>query len=120
MLQDKGFHIVNVSTGTTLSINELMKIVTKLMHKEELLPEYSDSKNFWNNYPNLYEGAYPISEKALDHEVTKYTELSNDYAFEKYGWKPEVSIEEGIQNTIKFSCKVLQKISMKIIDTEFG
>ena len=118
VLQDKGFHIVNVSTGTTLSINELMKIVTKLMHKEELLPEYSDSKNFWNNYPNLYEGAYPISEKALDHEVTKYTELSNDYAFEKYGWKPEVSIEEGIQNTIKFSCKVLQKISMKIIDTE--
>ena len=120
VLQDKGFHIVNVSTGTTLSINELMKIVTKLMHKEELLPEYSDSKNFWNNYPNLYEGAYPISEKALDHEVTKYTELSNDYAFEKYCWKPEVSIEEGIQNTIKFSCKVLQKISMKIIDTEFG
>ena len=118
VLQDKGFNIVNVSTGTKLSINELMKIVTKLMHKEELLPEYSDSKNFWNNYPNLYEGAYPISEKALDHEVTKYTELSNDYAFEKYGWKPEVSIEEGIQNTIKFSCKVLQKTSMKIIDTD--
>ena len=95
-------------------------MLLNLCIKKNYYREYSDSKNFWNNYPNLYEGAYPISEKALDHEVTKYTELSNDYAFEKYGWKPEVSIEEGIQNTIKFSCKVLQKISMKIIDTEFG
>ena len=109
MLQDKGFNIVNVSTGTTLSINELMTIIAKLMNKEELSPEYIHSKYFWYNYPNLYKGAYPISEKALDHEVTKYTELSNDYAFEKYGWKPEVSIEEGIQNTINFSCEFLQK-----------
>lgn len=108
VLQDKGFHIVNVSTGTTFSINELMAIVAKLMDRENLLPEYSEAKHFWNNYPNLYKGAYPISTKALEHEVTKYTELSNDYAFRKYGWKPEVSIEEGIQNTINFSCEVLK------------
>lgn len=109
VLKDKEIHIVNVCTGMTLSINELMEIVAKLMDKEELLPEYSASKNFWYNYLNLYNGAYPISEKALDYEVTKYTELCNDYTFERYDWKPEVSIEKGIQNTIDFSCEILKK-----------
>lgn len=109
VLQDEGFNIVNVSTSMTLSINELMTLIAKLMGKEKLLPEYNDSINFWHNYPNLYKGAYPISEDAVEHEVTKYTELSNDYAFKKYGWKPEVSIEEGIKKTINFSCKVLKK-----------
>ena len=105
VLQDKGFHIVNVSTGTTLSINELMKIVTKLMHKEELLPEYSDSKNFWNNYPNLYEGAYkellnsaPAERIVFEQEFFPEDELFAEnlpFTVERDPDDPEIFIVEG-------------------------
>jgi len=109
VLQGEGFDIVNVSTGTTLSINELTAIVAKLMNKTDIKQEYRESSHFWHNYPALYQGAYPISEEALDREVTKYTELSNAHAFEVYGWKPEMSIEQGVQNTIDFSCEVIAR-----------
>ncbi len=109
VLQGEGFDIVNVSTGTTISINELMKIVARLMEKEDIQPEYMESSHYWHNYPELYQGAYSISEQALDNEVNKYTELSYQHALETYGWKPEVGIEEGVRNTIAFSCDVIAK-----------
>jgi len=107
VLVDKGYNVVNVSTGTTISINELMDITARLMNKTDLTPEYREVAHFWHNYPDIYGGAYPISEKALENEVTKYTELSNNYAAKKYGWKPLVTIEEGVKNTIDFSLKVI-------------
>ena len=104
-----GFDVVNVSTNTTISINELAKTVRRLMGKEEIEFKYVESSNYWNRYPALYEGAYPIFAEALDHEVNKYTQLSNAYAKEKYGWEPKTSLEEGVQATIDFSVKVLEK-----------
>ncbi|MBP3468875.1 MAG: NAD-dependent epimerase/dehydratase family protein [Lachnospiraceae bacterium] len=104
-----GFDVVNVSTNTTISINELAKTVRRLMGKEEIEFKYVESSNYWNRYPALYEGAYPIFAEALDHEVNKYTQLSNAYAKEKYGWEPRTSLEEGVQATIDFSVKVLEK-----------
>lgn len=107
--QGEGFDIVNVSTGTTISINELLDIVARLMNRTDLSPEYMESAHYWHNYPKLYEGKYSISEKALDNEVNKYTELSYAHAHEKYGWKPEVDIETGVRNTIDFSCEVIAR-----------
>lgn len=104
-----GFDVVNVSTNTTISINELAKTVRRLMGKEEIEFRYVESSNYWNRYPALYEGAYPIFAEALDHEVNKYTQLSNAYAKERYGWEPKTSLEEGVQATIDFSVKVLEK-----------
>ncbi|MDR0918685.1 MAG: NAD-dependent epimerase/dehydratase family protein [Oscillospiraceae bacterium] len=104
-----GFDIVNVSTGTTVSVNELMDTVIRLMNVHDYPPEYREVAHFWHNYPNLYGGAYPIREEALANEVTKYTELSNAHAFEKYGWKPLTDLETGVQNTIDFSLKILEK-----------
>ena len=105
----EGYDVVNVSTGETVSINELFKVVAKLMGKEGIKPVYFDAGHFWHNYPRLYNGAYRISEEVLAHEVNKYTQLSNEHAFKKYGWKPKVCIEEGVRNTIDFSVKVIRE-----------
>lgn len=107
--QGSGFDAVNVSTNTTVSINELAETVRRLMRKEDIPFEYVASSNYWNRYPGLYEGALPISEQALDNEVNKFTQLSNEYARKKYGWEPKTSLEEGVQATIDFSVAVLKK-----------
>ena len=102
------FDTVNVSTGTTITINEICKKITELM-KSDLLPEYEEVSQFWVNYPELYSDPYPISTKIMEHEVLKYTCLSNRHAYEAYGWKPMISLDEGIRKTVEFSCKMLEK-----------
>ena len=107
--KNKEFDIVNVSTGTAISINEITKMISKEMNCENIKPEYRETAHFWSNYPNLYEDPYPIQEKLLTNEVEKYTCLSNKHAFDNYGWKPKTSIEEGIKKTVNFTCMMLNK-----------
>ena len=102
------FDTVNVSTGTTITINEICKKIRELM-KSDLLPEYEEVSRFWVKYPELYSEPYPISTKIMEHEVLKYTCLSNRHAYEAYGWKPMISLDEGIRKTVEFSCKMLEK-----------
>lgn len=107
--QGDGYDVVNVSTNTVHSINELAKITARQLGCEEIAPQYTAVSNYWEKYPDLYAGAYPISEQALAHEVLKFTKLSNKHAQEKYGWKPKVSLEEGVRKTVEFSVEILKK-----------
>ncbi len=111
--QGDGYDVVNVSTGETVSINEIFELVKRLMEKPEVKPSFFEAEHFWYNYPTLYGGSYRISDDVLAHEVNKYTQLSNEHAFQKYGWKPKVSMEEGIQNTIDFSVNAISERGKK-------
>jgi len=107
--KNKGFDIVNVSTEKTYSINEIATLIAKEMNLENLEPQYRETAHFWSNYPELYEGIYPIESKILEHEVLKYTCLSNKHAYENYGWIPQTNIEDGIKKTVDFTLKKLKK-----------
>ncbi len=102
------FDVVNVSTGTTVTINTICQKITDVM-KSDIRPKYEEVAHFWANYPELYNEPYPISTKIMEHEVLKYTCLSNEHAYQVYGWKPLTSLDEGIRKTVAFSCKVLEK-----------
>ncbi len=108
----EGYDVVNVSTGKTVTINTICQKITDYM-KSDLKPKYEEVAHFWANYPELYYEPYPISAKIMEHEVLKYTCLSNKHAYETYGWKPKTSLEEGIRRTVDFSCKVLEKAKGK-------
>ena len=72
--------------------------------------EYITSDNYWNKYPELYRGEYPIKNEILAHEVNKYSLCDNSYARETYGWKPKVSIEEGLRNSIDYEVQLLSNL----------
>lgn len=99
------YDVVNVSTGKTVSINKIVEIINKVLNSN-IKPCYTDTKNYWKNYPELYAGPYPINEKLLEKEVLKYTCLSNQHAKDKYGWTPKTSLEDGIRNTIDYFLKL--------------
>ena len=107
--QGEGFDIVNVASNETHSINSMSRIIAKIMGKEHIIEKYAEVNHFWAKYPELYTGAYKISEKILANEVNKYTLLDNSHALEKYGWKPEVDFEEGLRRTVEFSVPLLEK-----------
>lgn len=111
--KSKKFDIVNVSTGKTISINQIAKKIRDKMGCNNIELKYADVAHFWANYPELYEKPYPINEKLLEHEVLKYTNLSNGHAKKEYGWQPKVDIDEGIQRTIDFSVQQLKLLSTR-------
>lgn len=104
---DSQFEILNVSSNKTISINKIIEIIKTKMKKSHIDTIYEDPLNYWKEYSELYIGAFPINKKLLEKEVQKYTCLSNEKAKQKYNWSPKVSMEEGIEKTIKWIIKNL-------------
>lgn len=104
-----GFDAVNVSANQNYSVNEMYKLVQEIMGKQ-ISADYADDAHYWENYPKLFDGNYPIKESILNHEINKYSLCDNTYAKEKYGWEPKVSMKEGLRRLIEEECKLLDSL----------
>ncbi|MBP3806241.1 MAG: SDR family NAD(P)-dependent oxidoreductase [Oribacterium sp.] len=107
--EGEGFDCVNVSSNTNYSVNEMYAIAQKIMGKD-IKAEYASDAHYWEKYPGLYEGAYHIKEEILNHEINKYSLCDNSHAKEKYGWVPEIDMEEGLRRVIENECELLSKL----------
>lgn len=103
-----GFDCVNVSSNKNYSVNEMYSIAQKIMGKN-IKAQYASSEQYWNKYPELYSGVYPIKNEILEHEVNKFSLCDNTFALKKYEWSPKVDIEEGLSKVIEYEIKLLQK-----------
>ena len=104
-----GFDCVNCSSNTNYSVNELYNIAQQIMGKS-IDQQYANDSHYWEKYPKLYQGAYPIKSSILKHEINKYTLCDNTHAKEIYNWSPKVSIEKGLEQVIKHECALLSKL----------
>ncbi len=115
LVQDgEGFDCVNVASNNNYSVNEMYAIASKIMGKD-IKANYADDAHYWEKYSELYTGAYPIKNEILAHEINKYSLCDNTYAKEKYGWFPEIDIEEGLRRVIENECTLLKKIGASCI-----
>ena len=84
-------------------------IAQELMGKR--IPQvYASDAHYWEKYPGLYAGAYPIKEEILSHEINKYSLCDNTYAREKYGWTPKVDMREGLKAVVEHECALLKRV----------
>lgn len=107
-----GFDAVNVSSNKNYSVNEMYQIAQNIMGKS-IKPAYASDAHYWEKYPALFDGKYPIRESILNHEINKYSLCDNSYAYEKYGWSPKFSMEDGLKELIKAECKLLDSLEEK-------
>lgn len=114
LVQDgTGFDCVNVSSNKNYSVNEMYAIASRIMNKN-IPAEFSSDAHYWEKYPDLYSGVYPIKNEILNHEINKYSQCDNTYAKEKYGWTPQVDMEEGLKKVIENECELLKKIDKNV------
>lgn len=107
-----GFDAVNVSSNKNYSVNEMYQIAQDIMGIT-IKADYASDAHYWKKYPALFEGKYPIKESILNHEINKYSLCDNSYAYEKYGWSPKFSMEDGLKELIKAECKLLDSLEEK-------
>lgn len=105
----KGFDCVNVSSNRNYSVNEMYAIAQKIMQKN-IPASFADNAHYWEKYPQLYQGAYPIKEEILAHEINKYSLCDNTLANDKYGWIPKIDMEEGLKRVIVYEVQLLSKL----------
>lgn len=96
----------NVGSGKVYSIQEMYQKISALLKREKISPKFLPAHSLWSTYPSLFEGSYPFQTKYLEKEVNKYTEASITKAHRMLGWKPEITIDEGLQKTILHAQKV--------------
>ena len=105
----EGFDCVNVSSNKNYSVNEMYAIASKIMGKD-IKAEYANDDHYWESYPELYSGAFPIRKEILAKEINKYSLCDNTHAFDTYGWKPEIDMTEGLRRVIENECALLEKL----------
>lgn len=105
----EGFDCVNVSANVNYSVNEMYDIAQHIMNKS-IKQEYANDAHYWEKYPELYEGVYPIKEEILTHEINKFSLCDNSYAKKKYGWIPKVAMEDGLKLVIEKECALLASL----------
>ena len=101
---NSGGEIFNVCTNKAYSVKEIYDLYQKKfgIYRE---PVFEPSANFWDRYPELFEGTYPLSKKRLIKEVDKYSLGSYNKVKDILGWEPKISLEDGIEKCIAYAKK---------------
>ena len=103
-MQIKKFTTLNIGTGNTYSVNEIVNIICKIANKE-LKIKRAEAKDFWNKYPLLFDKKLSLSKDLINKEVTKYSEANIDKLINLIGFKPKVSIEDGLNECYEYALK---------------
>lgn len=87
--------VFNVASGTGHSVPELYGIMRELSGTE-IDPVFRDPAEYWDRYPELFSGPFPLKRERVIEEVHKSGLASNAKARERFDWAPRVAIEEGL------------------------
>jgi len=101
-----GFDMVNVSSNTAYSINDIFAEVAKTMGKPDVRPDYAEPKHLWEQFPTLF-SPVPIKTEIIKHEIDKLTLCDNTYAQLTYGWEPHTSLSDGIAQCVDYTVRKL-------------
>ena len=95
----------NVSSGNTYSVNEIYDIISKCFDKD-VSPNYNVPSKFWDSYPHLFEGGYPLNKKRLEKEVLKFSLGDTTKSKTKLGWETKITLEEGMKTCVEYAKKI--------------
>lgn len=101
--------LFNVGSETTITIQGVFNILAKLLGEKNIKPIYRNPKLIWEKFPRQFEGKYPINPDLLQKEVNKFTLAATQKAEKFLHWKPKVSIEEGLAQTVIYAKKRFEK-----------
>ena len=97
--------IFNVSSGKTISVREIVSMISSNF-KETKEPIYREAHKFWDKYPKLFQGKYPLKIKRLEEEVKKFS-LGCVYKSKKIlGWEAKTDFKIGFKNSVNYAKKI--------------
>jgi nucleoside-diphosphate-sugar epimerase len=96
-LEKKPNYVLNVCSGQTLNVNEIVKFVKEAINPN-IEPIFRNASMLWNTYPSLFDGSYPLLKEVVINETNKNSLGSNELAL-KLGWKPNINLPDLVKKT---------------------
>ena len=94
--------IFNVCSGNAISVRDIVKEISLHLNvKKE--PIYQESHKFWDKYPDLFKGPYPLKRKRLESEVEKYSLGCPQKSKEILGWEAKIDPKKGFKKTVDYA-----------------
>lgn len=91
--------VFNVCSGKAHSVNELYRLIAAACGSR-LEPEFRPTDAFWQAYPSIGSGPFPLKSSVIECEVGKFTLGDPSSISAAMGWSPTVGIEEGIRRLV--------------------
>lgn len=95
-------NIFNVCSGNTLSVKDIVKEIS-IYFDNPKTPIYREASKFWEKYPNLFKGKYPLSIKRLEKEVNKFSLGCKNKSKNILQWSSKISPKEGFKTTVEYA-----------------
>lgn len=96
----------NAASGKNYSVKEIYNLLASSL-SSDIVPTYREASKFWEKYPKLFNGHYPLPLNILEKEVNKFTLGSPEKAKNILGWETLINIENGIKITAEYAKKHL-------------
>lgn len=96
--------IFNAASGNAYSVPELYRIMLKVSGQQSE-PTYRDADAFWDRYPELFAGPFPLARSRIRKEVFKSAVADNRKAMRVFGWAPETDIVTGMKSVYEFALR---------------
>lgn len=94
-----GAHAFNVCSGVTYSVNELYRLIAAEFDVD-VEPEFRQDTMFWQAYPSIHSGDFPLRPSVIASEVNKFALGDPSKIGDAFGWSPKVGIHEGIKRLV--------------------
>lgn len=98
--------IFNVGSGKAYTLKKIYDQIEKVFTLKKIEPTYQSENSLWESYPQLFKGDYPFKIEFLKKEVNKYTLASIAKAKKILDWTPQISLRDGLKNTVMFVMKM--------------
>jgi nucleoside-diphosphate-sugar epimerase len=106
--------IFNVASGAGYSVPELFDMMRRISGHSALEAVYDSPEVFWDRYPALFQGEFPLLRSRVRKEVYKYSVGANQKTAAEFGWTPKVNIETGLQSVLLDAKRRLAEAGMPV------
>lgn len=92
--------VFNVCTGKLLSVKQIVEYIQEELNTN-IEPVYKNGSHFWDRYPSLFQGSFPLDKNIVSKEVDKFSLGDNHLAKHVLGWSPDTDLKKLIKHTAR-------------------
>lgn len=94
--------IFNVASGHGHSVPEIYKTMQEVSGKN-IAPLFMDPIKYWDAYPSLFAGTFPMNHERIKKEVFKHSIGDVKKTSTEFGWTPKINLQSGLVSIYQYA-----------------
>lgn len=87
--------VYNVCSGSGHSVPDLVALFSRVTGRS-IDPDYQDPTQFWDKFPEIFDGAFPLYRERIKNEVWKHSIGDPSKAEADFGFRAGTRLEDGL------------------------